>query len=70
MAAIRSRKVRRILALERRAATLQARHDQALARVAPIQAHAERLRQTAVALERPLTGSQLGVLRRARHPHA
>jgi len=47
---------------------LEARHEQMLARVAPITARAEQLRHTAAALERQLTGGQLGALRRARHP--
>ena len=70
MDAIRSRKVRKILALEARAGKLEARHEQMLARVAPITARAEQLRHTAAALERQLTGSQLGALRRVRHPRA
>lgn len=63
---IRSRKVRKILRLEARAAKLQARHDQAMARVAPARQRAEDLRRAAQALELRLTGSQLGELRRAR----
>ena len=67
---IRSRKVRKILALEARAAKLQARYDKALARVAPAKERAEALRQATVAMELLLTGSQLGELRRARSERA
>jgi len=63
---IRSRRVRKILKLEARAAKLQARYDKALARVAPAKARAGELGRTAQAIERELTGSQLGELRRAR----
>ena len=67
---IRSRKVRKILALEARATKLQARYDTALARVAPAKERAEALRQAALAMELLLTGSQLGELRRARSERA
>ena len=67
---IHSRKVRKILALETRAVKLQARRDQALARVAPVKARAEALRQAAQAMELLLTGTQLGELRRARSERA
>jgi hypothetical protein len=70
MEAIRSRKVRKILRLEARAARLQARVDTALARVAPAKERAEDLRRAARALEVELTGSQLGERRRARRERA
>jgi hypothetical protein len=70
MEAIRSRKVRKILRLEARAARLQARVDTALARVAPAKERAADLRRAARALEVELTGSQLGELRRARRERA
>ncbi|PWU23509.1 MAG: hypothetical protein C5B48_08500 [Candidatus Rokuibacteriota bacterium] len=67
---IHSRKVRRILSLEARAAKLQARYDTTLARVAPAKERAEALRQAAADMELLLTGSQLGELRRARSERA
>lgn len=70
MDAIRSSKVRKILALEARAAKLQARNDTALARVAPVKERADALRQTAAAMELQLTGGQLGELKRARNTSA
>ena len=66
MTETRSRRVQKILALEARAATLTARHDQAMERAAPLKARAEALRQGAQAMELLLTGTQLGELRRAR----
>ena len=67
---IRSRKVRKILRLEARAARYQARYDLGLARVAPAGERAAALRRAARELEMRLTGSQLGELRRARRERA
>ena len=67
MTEIRSRRVMRILALEARATRFETRHDQAMARAAPLEACAEALRQAAQAMELLLTGTQLGELRRARN---
>lgn len=66
MGEIRSRKVRKILTLERRAGKLLARHDRAMQKVAPTRRQAEFLLDQARAIELTLTGSQLGELRRAR----
>lgn len=63
---IRSRKVRKILKLEARAARLLARHERALACAAPLLARADALRRQARAAELALTGTELGELRRAR----
>lgn len=63
---IRSRKVRKILKLEARAAKLEKRYETALARVAPAKQRADDLRRAAQAVELELTGSQLGELRRLR----
>ena len=62
----RSSKVRRILQLQGRAATLQAKYEATLARVAPARHQAEELRQQAVALKVRLTHDELCELRRAR----
>jgi hypothetical protein len=63
---IRSRKVRKILKLEARAARLLARHERALACAAPLVTRADALRAQARAAELALTGTELGELRRAR----
>jgi hypothetical protein len=63
---IRSRKVRKVLKLEARAARLLARHERALACAAPLLTRAESLRREARAAELALTGTELGELRRAR----
>jgi hypothetical protein len=65
-AATRSRKVRKILKLEARAARLLARHERALACAAPLLSRADALRREARAVELALTGTELGELRRAR----
>ena len=63
---IRSRKVRRILRREARAAALQRRHEAAVSRAARFTARELELRQAARDIETTLTGTQLGQLRRAR----
>lgn len=65
-APIRSRKVRKILKLEARAARLLVRHERALACAAPLLAPVDALRRQARAAELALTGTELGELRRAR----
>jgi hypothetical protein len=62
----RSQKVRTILQLQGRAATLQAKYEAAVGRVAPARHHAEQLRQQALALKLRLTHDELCQLRRAR----
>jgi hypothetical protein len=62
----RSRKVRKVLKLEARAARLLARYERALACAAPLLRRAEGLRREARATELTLTGTELGELRRAR----
>ena len=63
---IRSRKVRKVLKLEMRAARLLARHERAVACAAPLLTRAQALRREARATELALTGTELGELRRAR----
>lgn len=63
---VRSRKVRKILKLEARAARLLARHERALACAAPLLARADVLKREARAAELALTGTELGELRRVR----
>jgi len=62
----RSDKVRKILQLEGRAATLRASYESTLARIAPARHKAEQLLQQARALEVTLTPYELSQLRRAR----
>jgi hypothetical protein len=62
----RSEKVRKILSLEGRAATLLAGYESTLARVAPSKHRAEQLQQQARAIKVTLTACELGQLRRAR----
>ena len=62
----RSGKVRKILQLEGRAATLRARYECTLARIAPARHTSEQLRQQAVALKVTLPPTELSQLRRAR----
>ena len=62
----RTHKVRKILQLEGRAATLRARYECALARIAPARHTSEQLRQQAIALKVTLTPTELSQLRRAR----
>ena len=62
----RSQKVRTILQLQGRAATLQAKYEAAVARVSPARHTAEQLRQQALALKLRLTHEELCQLRRAR----
>ena len=59
-------KVRRILQLQGRAATLQAKCESTMARIAPARHQAEQLRLQALALKLRLTPSELCQLRRAR----
>jgi hypothetical protein len=66
MAPIRSRKVRRILRLEVRAARLRQRQARAQARAELYRRRLEACLHEARAIEVGLTGSQLGELRRAR----
>ncbi|MFZ1059133.1 MAG: hypothetical protein WAP47_08065 [Candidatus Rokuibacteriota bacterium] len=63
---IKSRKVRRILKLEARAAKLQARYDKAVEKLEPLRRRLEALQKEARAIEGSLSGGQLGELRRAR----
>ena len=65
-APIRSRKVRKILALEARARRLLTRYERALSRATRAKAQAHALLDQASLLEFSLTGTQLGGLRRAR----
>jgi len=62
----RSHKVRTILQLQGRAATLQAKYEATVARVAPARHQAEQLRQQALALKLRLTHDELCQRRRAR----
>ena len=62
----RSHKVRKILQLEGRAATLRARYESTLVRITPARHKAEQLRQEAVALKVTLKPYELSQLRRAR----
>ena len=63
---IRSRRVRKVLKLEARAARLLARYQRTLACVAPVLQRAEALRREVRATELTLTGTELGELRRVR----
>ena len=65
-AAIRSRKVRKLLKLEAGAARLLARYERTLACAAALLRRAEALRREARAMELTLTGTEFGELRRAR----
>jgi hypothetical protein len=62
----RSEKVRKILSLEGRAATLLAGYESMLARVTPSKHKAGQLFQQARAIKVTLTACELGQLRRAR----
>jgi hypothetical protein len=62
----RSDKVRKILQLEGRAATLRASYESTLARIAPARHKAEQQLQQARALKVTLTPYELSQLRRAR----
>jgi hypothetical protein len=62
----RSPRVRKILQLQGRAATFQARYESTMARIAPTRHHAKQLRQQALALKVRLTRDELCQLRRAR----
>lgn len=62
----RSARVRKILQLQGRAATLRARYEAALMRIAPARHQAEELRQQALALKVKLTRDELCQLGRAR----
>jgi hypothetical protein len=62
----RSAKVRRILQLHGRAATLQAKYESTMARIAPARYQAKELRQQALALRLRLTPDERCQLRRAR----
>ena len=66
LAAIRSRKVRKVLKLEARAARWRARYEGTLACATPLLERAEALRREGCATELSLTGTELGELRRAR----
>jgi hypothetical protein len=66
MTTMRSEKVRKILQLEGRAASLLASYESTLARIAPSRHRAEQLVQEARALKVTLTGCELRQLRRAR----
>ena len=62
----RSHKVRKILQLQGRAATFQAKYESTMARIASARHQAEQLRQQALALKLRLTHDELCQLRRAR----
>jgi hypothetical protein len=62
----RSTRVRKILQLQGRAATLQSRYEAAMVRIAPARHQAEELRQQALALKVKLTRDELCQLGRAR----
>ena len=62
----RSQKVRKILQLQGRAATFQAKYESTMARIAPARHHAKQLRQQALGLKLKLTRDELCQLRRAR----
>ena len=62
----RSHKVRKILQLEGRAATLRANYEGGLARISPLRHKAEELAQQAIAVKVTLTPHELAQLRRAR----
>jgi hypothetical protein len=66
----RSRRIRRILRLESRAAKLQRRLDRAQARADLFRRRREACLTEARAIEGSLTGEQLGQLRRARETGA
>ncbi len=66
MAAIRSRKVGKVLKLEARAARWRVRYERTLACATPLLERAEALRREVRAMELSLTGTELGELRRAR----
>lgn len=63
---VRSRKVRKVLKLEARAARLLTRYERALTCAAPLLRRAEALRREVRTVEPTLTGTELGELRRAR----
>jgi hypothetical protein len=63
---IRSRRVRKILKLDARAARLLARYQRTLACAEPVLKRAEALRREMRALELTLTGTEFGELRRVR----
>jgi hypothetical protein len=65
-APIRSRKVRKILALEARARRLLTRYERALERAQRTKAQVYRVLDDATNIEWTLTGGQVGELRRAR----
>ena len=62
----RSAKVRKILQLQGRAATLQAKYESTMARIASARYQAAELRQQALSLRLRLTPDELCQLRRAR----
>jgi hypothetical protein len=63
---VRSRKVRKILRFEARARRLLTRYERALDKSTRAKGQAHALLDAASCLERALTGTQLGELRRAR----
>ena len=64
--AIRSRKVRRILAIEARARRLMTRYERTLDKAVRIKTEVHRLLDQAHGIEWTLTGGQLGELRHGR----
>lgn len=66
LSGIRSRRVRKILKLEARAARLLARYQRTLECAAPVLERANVLRREVKALELTLTGTELGEARRVR----
>jgi hypothetical protein len=62
----RSHKVRKILQLEGRAATLRSDYAGTLARISPLRHKAEQLEEQAIAVKMTLTPCELRQLRRAR----
>ena len=69
-ALIRSRKVRRVLALEARARRLVTRYERALDKAVRAQAEAHRVLDQAQGIECVLTGAQLAELHRGRAERA
>jgi hypothetical protein len=61
-----SQRVRKILQLQGRAATLQAKYESTMARVAAARYQAKQLRQRVLVLKLKLTRDELCQLRRAR----
>jgi hypothetical protein len=63
---VRSRKVRKLIKVEVRAARMRTRYERTLACAAPLLRRAETLWREARAMELTLTGTEIGELRRFR----